>query len=95
MNIANYSNVSAAEIKIYPNPINEKATIEFYLTQQEDVSAVLYNINGSLVWSAIEKTYPFGFNKINFERENNMKPGVYFFKIRIGSNSYYTKCIFQ
>jgi len=82
---------------IYPNPFNPSTTIDFYLTEDNQVLIDIYNIKGqrvknfdlgvkskgnhSLVWNAIDN------------QNSKLPSGIYFSKINIGNQSYVKKMI--
>ena len=62
---------------IHPNPVNEKAYIDFYLSQKALVSIQIFNQTGQLVEIIENKYYNPGFHEINYKPES-LYPGIYF-----------------
>ena len=61
----------------YPNPFNPQTTISFALPKDADVSIKVYDINGRLVSSLVDKKYEAGNHKILFDG-TGIASGVYF-----------------
>ena len=71
---------------LYPNPFNEKLTIEYSLSSSEQVSVIIYDALGRTV---LEKTYSSqipGLHRKNIDFRN-LSTGTYFVKIFLGDYS--------
>jgi len=71
----------------YPNPFYLTTTIYYYLTQSSDVTINIYNVQGQLVKSLLNKqSRVAGFNRINWDGKNDngkiVSSGVYFYQIK-------------
>lgn len=71
----------------YPNPFEEETYVSFKLRSKQKISLTIYNVLGKKVATIIDqKEYDYGkyIEKISLS-ENNLIPGVYFYKIQIGN----------
>ena len=71
----------------YPNPFTGSTTIEYYLAQSADVTINIYNVQGRLVKSLLEKQQTIaGYNIIEWDGKNDngkiVSSGVYFYQIK-------------
>lgn len=71
-----------AEIKLYPNPASEKATIAIDLKEAKDVSIELYDLNGNLLKAATYANW-LGLSTVEMNT-NQLNAGVYLVKVTIG-----------
>lgn len=78
--IANDNNIN-----IYPNPINNSATVAFNLNQTEKVQMNVYNLLGEVVYSLDKGVMNAGNNEISFSA-NELSAGVYFIQLSLGNN---------
>jgi len=68
----------------YPNPFNPTTTIEFHVSNDNEVSISVYNINGQLVSNLVNTTkFSAGIYKITFDA-SNLSSGNYFYKLTVG-----------
>ncbi len=65
----------------YPNPFNDETVIKFDLPQAGRVSLALYNINGELVLSLINRYYNSGSYHINLDM-HGLPSGIYFYRFQ-------------
>ena len=65
---------------VYPNPFNDKTTIEFKTKNGNKYDFKVFNTFGKLVREEKSGHFQKGINKIEFTR-NNLPPGIYFFMI--------------
>lgn len=71
----------------YPNPANEKSTVEFNLTETANVSIEIYNATGASIATVVSNvTYTAGSHAITWETGDNAS-GLYFIKITANGNS--------
>jgi len=65
-------------MKVYPNPVIDHFSVEYYLAEKTDVSIILYN-NLVAESQILENTQqqPSGFYKLDFDKKG-LKPGIYF-----------------
>ena len=81
-----------ARLRVYPNPFNQNATIEFSLEKKDQVSVEVLNVLGNLVYSEDHGTLGSGSHKVQISGES-LVPGIYFVKIQIGESSIIRKVI--
>jgi mannosyl-glycoprotein endo-beta-N-acetylglucosaminidase len=67
----------------YPNPFNPLTQIEFDVSRSGKVQLKVYDIQGRLVSTLVDRAMNPGAYKISF-RPDNMASGVYFYRIQIG-----------
>ena len=67
------------DISIYPNPITEKSTIEFYVRKNDNIKCDLLSSFGQLIKPLFNKHFTQGEYLVNFDR-SNLSNGVYFLK---------------
>ncbi|WP_299670150.1 VWA domain-containing protein [uncultured Polaribacter sp.] len=75
--------------KIYPNPIDSKAFIDFYSEGNSKSTIVAYTIQGKEI-TRLERKFSSGYNKVAF-RPGSV--GIYFIKLVDAGKSYYSKVI--
>jgi hypothetical protein len=66
--------------KAYPNPTSGLSSIVFNNKQQERVIIRVFNSNGLLVKTLVDKSFPEGNNQLTFDM-NGLASGVYFIKV--------------
>jgi len=66
-----------------PNPFNQKTTIKYFSPNNNNVSLVVYDILGNIVYNKVYDSAR-GNNSINFER-GNLRNGVYIYELRNGN----------
>lgn len=71
----------------YPNPFNRETRITYYLAKPSTVDLTIYNINGQLIRSLIEKVQQQGANCVDWDGKDQFgfaeSSGIYFFKLTI------------
>lgn len=67
----------------YPNPFNPTTTIEFSLTQPEQVNLSVYNLTGELVATLVDGEVAVGSHSATFDA-TNLPSGVYFYTMTAG-----------
>jgi len=88
-------NMGAANLtieQIFPNPVKSQATISYRLEKAAAVSLSVYNLAGKLVKTLVDQPELAGRHIIKWNAEN-VKPGVYFFRIQSGTDCVTRKCI--
>jgi hypothetical protein len=68
----------------YPNPFNPSTTIEFTISQTENVSLKIFNSLGEEVASLLNETLSPGSYKLNFHTET-LSSGVYIYQLSAGN----------
>jgi hypothetical protein len=74
----------------YPNPFNPSTTIRFTLPTPEDISLIIYDINGKEVSKLIDnQRFEIGTFETNWNGKNkdgkNVSSGTYFYKLKWGN----------
>jgi len=84
---------SSNEISIYPNPTEDRFTLEYKLEQAGNVSFEIYNISGKLEKVLQPKRYlEAGFQSSNITIED-LSPGIYLIQGMIGSKQVIQKLV--
>ncbi|MFC2075721.1 T9SS type A sorting domain-containing protein [candidate division KSB1 bacterium] len=72
----------------YPNPFNISTVIEFGLSETLPVILKIYDLNGRLVRTLIDRSFPPGHYRLNWDGTDNsgkrLGSGVYFYQIKAG-----------
>lgn len=76
-NIANKQSINAI---LYPNPTNERTTLQFYLPEKEKLNISLTDISGRTLLSLPEQQYMAGKNEIQFPTQS-LVSGIYIISI--------------
>ena len=79
-------------LKVFPNPINEKATIEFYLENKASVQLSILDIHGRIVYETEVSELQSGKNQVSFDA-GSMAPGVYFCRLQKGDKELLRKMV--
>ncbi len=82
------------EINIFPNPVNELATVAFKLTGLTRVNLSIITQTGSEIKILFEKTYNIGINKVILNLKD-LPNGIYFLKLQKGQDIIVEKFIKQ
>ncbi len=73
-----------SDIKLYPNPVADNATVEYNLTEKASITISIYDINGRLL-----SNEQLG-NKVGNQSErintSNLTPGMYILQLRAGND---------
>ena len=76
----------------YPNPFNPVTTISYQLPKSEFVNLSIYNTNGQLVETLINRQIQSGYHSIKWDGSNEVS-GVYFYRLSAAGYSATGKCI--
>ncbi len=79
-------------LSIYPNPITNKADIDFNLTKVSEVSIVMYNLLGETVFSNLLGEMNQGSHSIKLDAQN-LNSGIYFITLNAGNNKITKKVV--
>lgn len=71
----------AIEASNYPNPFHNSTTFTF-TTDGGQVSISLMDLNGRVLQTILEGSYPAGTHRVTFGR-NDLKPGNYFYQVKV------------
>ncbi|MCF8299286.1 MAG: lamin tail domain-containing protein [Saprospiraceae bacterium] len=85
ISVINESVVIVALEQNFPNPFNEKTTIEFTLDKSDYVVLSVFDITGSLIKVLSDKILPAGKHQINWEAQE-LPSGLYFYSIKTSKN---------
>lgn len=77
---------------IYPNPLNNKATIEFNIPKTQHVRVAIYDLMGVEMVELLNSNVSPGWQQLDFDG-NKLAPGHYFAKIEIDGYSKVKKMI--
>ncbi len=83
-----FNPVSVAEIdlknfRFAPNPLTDRAYVEFDLDQSENVQIDMVNVLGQVVETFQHGTLPAGANRLDYSFDH-LQNGIYFFRMSIG-----------
>ncbi|WP_345368629.1 glycosyl hydrolase family 18 protein [Algivirga pacifica] len=81
------------DVKFYPNPFSEQTQVQLNLSQQTEVSVVLYNLQGSIV-KRIQKSLDKGMQSIAIDG-SKLSSGVYLMSVQAGNSRQVQKLIKQ
>jgi hypothetical protein len=73
-------------IQIYPNPVINRATIEFNLTETANVSYQIFDITGRMIQSQAVGQRFTGSQKLSIE-STGLNPGAYIIRVQAGSKT--------
>lgn len=80
-------------LSVFPNPFNEQATIEFNPQDNEtDIKIEIYSLNGEIV-REIQLNLKYSRRQQVLFHRKDLKPGVYFLRLREPNNESYKKII--
>jgi len=85
-------NIPFAYFNIHPNPAKDYINIDYYLKNTEDVSFELFTILGEKLktFKVDPENKEVGKHEFKIDtKSKNIKPGIYFFKMRIKNNDKY------
>ncbi|MCK5838960.1 MAG: T9SS type A sorting domain-containing protein, partial [Bacteroidales bacterium] len=72
-------------VRVFPNPVNSKPIIEFYLKSKGHVNISIMDIHGKVVSEIQTGELQSGKNKLTWNAEN-VSPGIYFCRLHAGGN---------
>lgn len=85
-------NPDAGSLSNYPNPFDQRTTINYALKGETEVCLEVYNIKGQLVETLFEGSKQAGDHTIEWDCRG-MPSGVYFFKMQAGDESFIRKMV--
>lgn len=78
----------------YPNPVNSKTIIEFYLPEKTQAELTLYNTMGQKVMTVVNTQLAEGAHQYQIDA-SVLENGVYFYELKAGNNTRVMKMIIQ
>mgnify|MGYP001627416670 CR=1 FL=1 len=84
--------ILASEVKLFPNPMNQFANIEYTISERENVTLTVTDITGRQVATLVNERVAAGTHQVRFDR-NGLKAGVYIYRIQAGNKSQTGKII--
>lgn len=82
-------------LKIFPNPVVGQFNVEFYLKNDNFVTANLFSIHGRSVATLFEKEYRKGKHTVPFARPAHLSAGIYVLRMTFGDESVTQKLIIR
>jgi photosystem II stability/assembly factor-like uncharacterized protein len=80
--------------EVYPNPVNQTATVRFDLEEESKVRAVLCSMDGKEMMVIGQGQYPSGANQLSFDR-GLLEAGIYILKLNTGDQLVTQKIVIQ
>jgi hypothetical protein len=81
----------------HPNPFNPSTTISFTLPDRKKTSLSIYNIEGKLVSTLIDKEMDGGYTEVTWNgtdtQGNPVSSGIYFYRLKAGSKTLTKKMV--
>lgn len=81
----------------YPNPFNPSTNIPFSISNEDNVSIIIYDVNGSRITELLNRYMPKGAYSINWngkdERGSKVSAGVYLYSMKSGEYQHTKKMI--
>jgi hypothetical protein len=74
----------------YPNPFNQRTTINYQLNQPGMVNLVIYNLLGGKVATLVDEIKPSGYYKVIWNAEDHAN-GIYFCRIKLSNSKVLTQ----
>ncbi len=73
-------------LKLFPNPLHDNATLEFTLTQDEDVQIEIFDLTGRSIDKPAQRLFTAGLNRINISG-TGLTRGFYFITLHSPTSS--------
>lgn len=85
--------------QVFPNPSNSSFTIDFYLSENKNVSLKIYNIFGQEIKTIVDSKLSQGKHKYLWNADNakglKVSSGIYFYSLSYGNNTEVIKMILK
>lgn len=86
----------AGFVDIYPNPVQDKMVVDYYLDDNANVSIELYNINGQIIKELKSETMTAGTYVETFNiKQANVATGLYLVRFSLDGESYFKKLMVE
>lgn len=82
-------------ITISPNPVHSSFRLEFSAENRTNSTIKLYDMTGIMIQNLYQGQIHNGLNKLNFQIEPEVQPGMYFIEIRDESKRYFEKLLIE
>ncbi|MCF8227295.1 MAG: T9SS type A sorting domain-containing protein, partial [Bacteroidales bacterium] len=83
--IANAKQLSNS-MRVYPTPASSNVNIEFSIDNRERVQMTVFDLSGKKVSSLVNKMYPAGSHRVNWDLSSKLKSGIYLINMQAGDN---------
>jgi flagellar hook assembly protein FlgD len=88
---------SLALYQNHPNPFNPSTTISFTLPEKSATTLSIYNVNGELVTTLVNRALEAGFEEVTWNGRdangNQVSTGVYFYRLCAGKRTLTKKMV--
>ncbi len=74
--IKDNTNAAASECRLNPNPAGNQTTLEFVLSEKQNISVRIIDMMGKIVWQQAAQAYPAGTQSISINT-SILPPGIY------------------
>ena len=91
----NAQSAGSLDLRVYPNPSNKDFTVDFKLTQTDNVRVSITDISGRLIEDVVLKHQPAGKNTYYKKVRSFDKSGVYFITIESSTEKAVQKIIVE
>ena len=68
----------------YPNPFSTSTTIEYSLSEAQQIKMTVYDVLGRIAQILVDNTKPAGFHQVTWDPESALPEGVYFIQLITG-----------
>ncbi len=83
LRISSFTTNLALSVAIFPNPLSNSITISFSLSQSQNISLEIFDVNGRLIKTLADKFFEAGEHHIDLNAEK-INAGIYFLKMQAG-----------
>ncbi len=81
----------------YPNPFNPTTTIAFTVPQKQQVTLIVYNVQGQRVATLVDRVMDVGFKQVSWNGQSAagspVSSGVYFYRLQAGNKTLTKKMV--
>jgi len=80
-------------MRVYPSPASSNVTIEFSIENIAPVQIMVYDLSGRKVSGLVDRTYPAGSHRVDWDLSGKLNAGIYLITLQAGDNISTTKLI--
>ncbi len=80
-------------MRVYPSPASSNVNIEFSIETSARVQITVYDLSGRKVSGLIDRMYPAGSHREDWDLTRELNPGIYLITLQAGDNTSTTKLI--